>query len=97
MAKRPFTQEWPWLAWPSLFGTMRTSFSPCVSARNEQPTPQYAHVEMVLFVAWPSSTSDFSLSAPVGHACIHAPHDTQSESRNDSFWLADTIESNPRP
>ena len=37
---RPFTHEWPWFAMPSLLGTMRTSSGPCISARNEQPTPQ---------------------------------------------------------
>src|ERR1700710_2443988 len=43
-AKRPFTQAWPSFASPFLFGTMRTTWLPFISAFSEQPTPQYAHV-----------------------------------------------------
>src|SRR5260221_10853188 len=39
-AKRPLTQEWPRFALPSLYGTMRTTSSPRISAFNEQPTTQ---------------------------------------------------------
>ena len=46
---------------------------------------------------WPSSMTDFSVSVAVGQACTQAPHDTHSESRNDSFWLAATFEAKPRP
>src|SRR5215475_11532068 len=97
MAKRPLTHEWPWFAWPFLFGTMRTSSSPFISARNEQPTPQYAHVVTSLCVAWPFAIRDFSVRAEVGHACTQAPHDTHSDCRNESSWLADTVDSKPRP
>src|SRR5512142_2173169 len=76
---------------------MRTSSSPFISARNEQPTPQYAQVVISLCSAWPIAISDFSVSAEVGHACTQAPHDTHSESRNESSWLAATRESKPRP
>src|SRR5262245_56759848 len=67
------------------------------SARNGQPTPQYAQVVVVAFSAWPMATIDFSISAPVGQDSTHAPHDTHSESMNDSFWLAATFEPKPRP
>src|SRR5215475_15872536 len=96
MAKRPLTQECPWLAWPSLLGTMRTISSPFISARNEQPTPQYAQVVIALCSAWPFSIRLFSESVAVGQACTQAPHDTHSESMNDSSWLAATVESKPR-
>src|SRR5262249_50142692 len=36
-------------------------------------------------------------SAPVGQASTHAPHDTHSDSRKDSSWLAAIVESMPRP
>src|ERR1044071_3585225 len=71
-----------------------TSFD---SARNEQPTPQYAQVVAVALSALPMATIDFSISAPVGHDSTHAPQDTHSESMNDSFWLAETLDSKPRP
>jgi len=80
-----------------LFGTMRTSVSPCISARNEQPTPQYAQVVMALLVAWPCASSAFSINAPVGHACTQAPHETHSESRNGSSWLATIFDAKARP
>ena len=35
--------------------------------------------------------SDFSVSAAVGHASTQAPHETHSDSRNGSFWLADDL------
>ena len=41
--------------------------------------------------------SDFSVNAAVGHASTHAPQETHSESRNESFWLATTVDWNPRP
>ena len=41
--------------------------------------------------------TDFSCSVEVGHACTQAPHDTHSESMNDSPAPAETRESNPRP
>ncbi len=47
--------------------------------------------------ATPSPMIDFSVSAAVGQASTHAPHETHSDSRNDSSWLADTLESKPRP
>src|SRR5882757_11099450 len=97
MANRPFTHEWPWLAWPSLLGTMRTTSSPFISARNEQPTPQYAQVVTTLCSAWPMEIKLFSDSVAVGQACTQAPHETHSESMTDSFWLGETLESKPRP
>src|SRR5262245_36575513 len=71
--------------------------SPLLSALNEQPTPQYAHVVAVAFSGWPSATTDFSMSAPVGHDSIHAPQETHSDSMNGWSWLADTFDSKPRP
>ena len=44
----------------------------------------------------PSSTTDFSVSASVGQACTHAPHDTHSELRK-SVPPGVIRESNPRP
>ncbi len=41
--------------------------------------------------------SGFSLSAAVGHDSTQAPHETHSESRNGSSWLATTRDSKPRP
>src|SRR4051812_23965276 len=76
---------------------MRTTSSPRISARKEQPTPQYAHVVVTLRSAWPISINDFSDSVAVGHAWTQAPHETHSESRKDSDWLAATFESKPRP
>src|SRR5689334_2551990 len=80
---------------------MRTIFvsSPTCfdSARNEQPTPQYAQVVAVAFSALPIATIDFSISAPVGHDSTQAPQETHSESMNGSSWLADTFDSKPRP
>src|ERR1700722_3213801 len=76
---------------------MRTTSSPCISARNEQPTPQYAQVVVTLCSACPFAMRDFSDSVAVGQACTQAPQDTHSESMNDSSWLAATLESKPRP
>ncbi len=39
-ANRPLTHECPSLAPPFLYGVMRTTVSPCISALNEHPTPQ---------------------------------------------------------
>jgi hypothetical protein len=33
----------------------------------------------------------------VGHASTHAPHETHSDVRKGSFWLADTFDEKPRP
>src|ERR1700761_4041500 len=95
MAKRPLTHECPWLAWPFLFGTMRTNSWPFISARNEQPTPQYAQVVTMLCSGWPFSIKLFSDRVAVGQACTQAPQETHSESRNSSFWLGATLESKP--
>src|SRR5215475_12948362 len=48
-------------------------------------------------VGMPRSTTDFSCNVAVGQACTHAPHDTQSDSKNDTPAPAATFESNPRP
>src|SRR3954469_12944452 len=45
----------------------------------------------------PSSMTERSCRVAVGQACTHAPHDTHSESMNDSPAPADTFESKPRP
>src|SRR5688572_21166651 len=52
-AKRPFTQECPSLACPFLFGTIRTTWLPLISALNEHPTPQYAQVVSTTRSGWP--------------------------------------------
>ena len=62
---------------------MRTSSSPRISALNEQPTPQYAHVVITERVGAPIVSRVFSVNAPVGHACTQAPHETHSLSIND--------------
>src|SRR6188768_364561 len=41
--------------------------------------------------------TDFSSSAPVGHASTHWPQETHSDSRNDSSALATTFDPKPRP
>ncbi len=76
---------------------MRTTRSPCISARNEQPTPQYAQVVMTLCSGWPNLITDFSCSVAVGQACTQAPQDTHSEPRKLSWAPADTRDSKPRP
>ena len=38
-----------------------------------------------------------SMRVAVGQACTQAPHDTHSESMNDSIWPGETLESKPRP
>src|SRR5580692_5326834 len=84
-ANRPLTQACPWLAWPSRLGAIRTTSSPFISALNEQPTPQYAHVVVTTRSGGPTAISDFSVKATVGQASTHAPHETHSEARNNSF------------
>jgi hypothetical protein len=64
---------------------------------NEQPTPQYAQVVVATRSGRPIATTDFSVNATVGQASTQAPHDTHSDAKNDSFWLAETLELNPRP
>src|SRR6202171_3934973 len=76
---------------------MRTTSSPRHSALNEQPTPKYAHVVITDRDGIPSWITDFSCNVAVGHACTHAPHDTHSESMNDSPAPGDTFEAKPRP
>jgi len=66
-AKRPFTHECPSFAPPFLSGIMRTTSLPFISALNEQPTPQYAHVVSTERVGAPIVNKFFSFSAPVGH------------------------------
>src|SRR4051812_25778222 len=78
-AKRPLTQAWPWFAWPFRLGTIRTTLWPLTSALNEQPTPQYAQVVVTTRVGGPIWISDFSVSATVGQASTHAPHETHSD------------------
>ena len=75
---------------------MRTTWSPFTSARKEQPTPQYAQVVSTLRSGTPCSTTDFSISVAVGHACTHAPQETHSESKKASALVA-TLDSKPRP
>jgi hypothetical protein len=45
----------------------------------------------------PSSSTLFSISDPVGHACTQAPQETHSDVRNGSSALATIRESKPRP
>src|SRR6202044_4170516 len=52
---------------------------------------------MMLCCDCPALIRDFSDSVAVGQAVTQAPQDTHSESRNDSAWLAETLESKPRP
>ena len=70
---------------------------PRTSAVKLQPTPQYAQVVVTARSGWPMRTTDFSMSAVVGHASTHAPQETHSDSRNGSSWLAAIFESRPRP
>ena len=76
---------------------MRISSSPRISALKEQPTPQYAQVVTTECSGMPISTTDFSISVAVGQAWTQAPHETQSESINDSCAPAETRLSKPRP
>ena len=39
----------------------------------------------------------FSISASVGQAWTHAPHETHSDDRNSSSWLATIFDAKPRP
>src|ERR1700712_1381276 len=89
-------QECPSLALPPLNGTMRTTLSPCISALNEQPTPQYAQVVTAECSGLPIAMIDFSFSVAVGQAWTQAPQDTHSEPKK-SVPPGDTLESNPRP
>src|ERR1019366_1312211 len=75
---------------------MRTTSLPCISALKEQPTPQYAHVVIMLCSPCPFSMTVFSISVAVGQAWTQAPQETHSESRN-SPPPAETFEPNPRP
>src|SRR5262245_26895496 len=75
---------------------MRTTSLPFISARNEQPTPQYAHVVITEWSGWPASAIDFSISVAVGQACTQAPHDTHSDSRK-FVGPAAIFDSKPRP
>src|ERR1700730_500691 len=75
---------------------MRTTSWPFISARKEHPTPQYAHVVMMLCSAWPISITLFSVRVAVGQACTQAPQDTHSDSMKGTYWLADTVDSKPR-
>ena len=63
---------------------MLTTVSPCISALNEHPTPQYAQVVSTLRFGGPSWMSVFSWSASVGQAWTQAPQLTHSDSRNGS-------------
>src|ERR1700689_5162014 len=89
--------ECPLLACPLGLGTMRATRSPFISARNEQPTPHYPQVVTALCSGWPSSTTDFSISVAVGHACTHAPHETHSDAENALFCPGEITDENPRP
>src|SRR5664279_1639489 len=75
---------------------MRTTSLPCISALNEHPTPQYAHVVTTLCSACPFWLPVFSISVAVGHACTQAPQETHSESRK-SLPAAETVDAKPRP
>src|SRR5690606_25610660 len=76
---------------------MRRSVPPLSSALNEQPTPQYAQVVVTARSGTPAPAIVTSVSASVGHASTQAPHDTHSDARNGSFWLAATFDPKPRP
>src|SRR5215207_6803191 len=52
---------------------------------------------MTLRSGVPCSMSLLSISVAVGQAWTQAPHETHSDSMNESSWPADTTESNPRP
>ena len=49
-----------------------------------------------LWSGWPLSTTDFSISVAVGHACTQAPHETHSEDRKSTL-PGEIWESKPRP
>jgi hypothetical protein len=76
---------------------MRTTLSPFISAFNEHPTPQYAQVVVTARSGSACARRVFSCSAVVGHASTQAPHETHSEARKLSPWLAATREAKPRP
>ena len=75
---------------------MRTTSLPFISARKEQPTPQYAQVVTWECSAWPRSMTDFSIKVAVGQAWMQAPQDTHSESMKLPFCPGDTAEAKPR-
>src|SRR3954467_1588879 len=75
---------------------MRTTRSPCISALNEQPTPQYAQVVTSACSGWPNSWIDFSWRVAVGQACTQAPQETHSDSKK-LVGPAATRLSKPRP
>src|SRR5690242_1661743 len=75
---------------------MRTTSEPFISARNEQPTPQYAQVVISLWSGWPASMMVFSMSVEVGHDWAHAPHDTHWDFRK-SVGPAEMTEAKPGP
>src|SRR5579859_2840639 len=77
--------------------TSASAPSPFTSALKLQPTPQYAQVVVTARSVCPKPTMDFSVSAAVGQDSTQAPQETHSESRKGSFWLAETLESKPRP
>ena len=85
------------MAPPPLYGVIRTTVSPCISALNEQPTPQYAQVVSTVRRGWPISMMVFSVSVAVGQACTHAPHDTHSLSKKLPLAPAATRDPKPRP
>ena len=62
-----------------------------------RPTPQYAQVVATARAGAPIAARDFSVSAAVGQDSTHAPHETHSDSRNASCWLAATRDPKPRP
>ena len=75
---------------------MRTTWSPLISALNEQPTPQYAQVVLTTRSGTPCSMTDFSMSVAVGQACTQAPQETHSEEKKSSAPVF-TEASKPRP
>src|SRR5512145_1134089 len=76
---------------------MRTTWLPLISALNEQPTPQYAHVVTTARSGCPSWYTEFSMSVAVGHACTQAPQETHSEFMKLSICPGEIWEANPRP
>ena len=74
---------------------MRTTVSPCISALNVHPTPQYAQVVSTVRRGCPISMTVFSVSVAVGQACTQAPHDTHSLSKKLPLNPAATREPKP--
>src|SRR5579862_9741503 len=75
---------------------MRTTWLPCSSAMNEQPTPRYAQVVTTLCSGCPLAMMVFSVNVAVGQACTQAPHETHSESRK-FVGPGGTLDAKPRP